>query len=458
MSFDLKVGNDIPQSNLDHNALSLLSNENLRLCSESKFFQTSLEIGQSLIENLQGIRFNVGEYTFQFCKKVLNREIKVPFWVTLLINDNKQCIEQCTSLSAMADDSFFWRIFTYLFSIGIIVYSMKNGKLVSTEYGSKLNDQITLLFMDNLYRVLIDYSEKSIERAKTENCILLPSKEATAYLHGYNKTQSNTSNLDNRIKDFEYVKQCGLIKSYKSVIDKPSIVTSPENELSKKGGLFQIKDLNLKSNYCVNYKNVITNGLKLKEDKFNKNQNENFHQKDLESNIKTREVLKSKDNNTNIYSQLKNISSKDINQTKIGYDKKAMKSTGDDKENFSMERALQFICDYQQLYKDKLQHYINKQKLIEDENGQTREYTQGKLKFYNSESKYGFIVTENEREVFLHKDNIVKAKIDSKGFENCSKFFDIIMEFRPISYDGKSKKNIKATDVVILNFIPKVKM
>ena len=453
MSFKFKVGNQTPESHEYTRVNTLLASHNLRLCLESKCYQTIKEIGQKLLETSEKVRVNVDDYVIQFCNKVLNKEVEVPFWVTLLVTENKLYVKQRTSLLCSKIDDFFWKIFCYLFSIRIAVFSIKNGELSSSIYGDRRHNQVSILYIDHVYRFLVDYTHKANKVNSDIDYGCLPSKKATAYLHGYAKNQSNILRPNNNIQNT--IGQ-SLINSSVSRLSKLSMIRTNEKTLENVCNQSQNNDSQFKLNPYATYKNLLSNTIKIKEVKLNEIQNDKTSESEpeIENNRKNIHMLQNDYSDT--CSQTKETQNKLTRQTIVHNDKDAKCKNGDHKENYSMDKALQFIFDYQNLYQSKLKLYIDNQKHLNEENGSLKQFQQGRLKFYNNESKYGFIVLENNSEVFLHKDNIVKAKIDALGLENCSKFFDIIIEFRSIAYEGKSKRNVKATDVSILNFVPKV--
>jgi len=78
----------------------------------------------------------------------------------------------------------------------------------------------------------------------------------------------------------------------------------------------------------------------------------------------------------------------------------------------------------------------------------------GKLKFYSEENDFGFIIMENGEEIFVHKDDLVKASIDTQKLVYFKKFYDIQVKFRYIQYQGKIKINRKAVDVQVTGYVP----
>ena len=75
----------------------------------------------------------------------------------------------------------------------------------------------------------------------------------------------------------------------------------------------------------------------------------------------------------------------------------------------------------------------------------------GRLKFFNEAKEYGFIIMDDESEIFVHKADLIKQSIDTRYLAYYKKYYDILMEFNVQEYQGKSKKHRKAVDVMIFD-------
>ena len=78
----------------------------------------------------------------------------------------------------------------------------------------------------------------------------------------------------------------------------------------------------------------------------------------------------------------------------------------------------------------------------------------GRIKFYSEESDFGFIITNEGEQFFVHGDDLAKDGIDTKKLAYYARLFDIQLQFRFIQYQGKSKVNRKAVDVKIVGLAP----
>jgi hypothetical protein len=83
-----------------------------------------------------------------------------------------------------------------------------------------------------------------------------------------------------------------------------------------------------------------------------------------------------------------------------------------------------------------------------------KDFKNGKLKFYSGDNDFGFIIMENGEEIFVHKDDLIKANIDTQKLAYFKRFYDIQVKFRYIQYQGKMKVNRKAVGVQVTGYVP----
>lgn len=74
----------------------------------------------------------------------------------------------------------------------------------------------------------------------------------------------------------------------------------------------------------------------------------------------------------------------------------------------------------------------------------------GRLKFYNEAKEYGFIIMDDDTEVFVHKVNLANAAIDTCYLAHYNMHYNLLMQFNVQEYTSKNRKNRKAIDVVIV--------
>ena len=85
------------------------------------------------------------------------------------------------------------------------------------------------------------------------------------------------------------------------------------------------------------------------------------------------------------------------------------------------------------------------------EQGKTK--TTGRLKFFNEDKEYGFIVMEDRTEVFVHKADLLRHNIDVTSLAYYKQFYEIVMEFNVQEYKGRERVNRKAVDLAIRDMI-----
>lgn len=81
---------------------------------------------------------------------------------------------------------------------------------------------------------------------------------------------------------------------------------------------------------------------------------------------------------------------------------------------------------------------------------ESQSFSIGKLKFYNEQKGFGFIVSSDGKDIFVHKDDLLRANINTCQLEYMKGFYDIILRYRYIEYKGKVKNNNKAIDIHIV--------
>lgn len=86
--------------------------------------------------------------------------------------------------------------------------------------------------------------------------------------------------------------------------------------------------------------------------------------------------------------------------------------------------------------------------------GVTHTNVDGMLKFYSEVKEYGFIVTMDEAEIFVHKADLVKQGIETRSLAYYRKFYNIAVRFDIEEYQGKTNKHRKAINMVILSMTP----
>jgi cold shock CspA family protein len=91
-----------------------------------------------------------------------------------------------------------------------------------------------------------------------------------------------------------------------------------------------------------------------------------------------------------------------------------------------------------------------KSKVIQEE----EVYSTGKIKFYLEQNDYGFIACDDGRDIFVHRDDLIRAGIAIEQLSQCVKIYEMRVQFRCIQYQGKTKISNKAVDVQVVELLP----
>lgn len=91
-----------------------------------------------------------------------------------------------------------------------------------------------------------------------------------------------------------------------------------------------------------------------------------------------------------------------------------------------------------------------KSKVIQEE----EVYSTGKIKFYLEQNEYGFITCDDGRDIFVHRDDLIRAGIAVDQLSQCVKIYEMRVRFRCIQYQGKTKVSSKAVDVQVVELLP----
>lgn len=82
---------------------------------------------------------------------------------------------------------------------------------------------------------------------------------------------------------------------------------------------------------------------------------------------------------------------------------------------------------------------------------ESQDYSMGRLKFYNEQKGFGFIISNDGAAIFVHKDDLIRANINTCQLEYIGGFYDIVLRYRCIEYKGKAKNNNKAIDLHVVD-------
>ena len=85
---------------------------------------------------------------------------------------------------------------------------------------------------------------------------------------------------------------------------------------------------------------------------------------------------------------------------------------------------------------------------------ESQTFTTGRLKFYSEHKGFGFIVSPEGVDIFVHKDDLLKTGIDTCRLECLGSFYDIIVRYKYIEYKGRAGNSNKAINVNIVEVRP----
>lgn len=128
-----------------------------------------------------------------------------------------------------------------------------------------------------------------------------------------------------------------------------------------------------------------------------------------------------------------------------------IKKTPPKKNKLRFKKPLKLNFEYKPQFSSFIPAAFRKKVYSEDKN-----YHIGVLKFFSRKNQYGFIMTQNEKDIFVHQDDLEKAHVDIKTLNQLKKKFNMILKFRAIDYQGKNKLSRKAIDLCIVGYEPRV--
>lgn len=388
----------LPRNNISNNIQSrgywnIHTSNNLIQKEKRNKIETDNQLLDYILKQMGSSLNQTRTELIKFIKEALNMDSNYPRWVSKLINDNYDSI-----LSSIKDEESlfnieFLTIVCYFFKLRIeISYEISSIKRFKG-FGDKRYKRFSFMLRDG------EYIEK---------------ESGFKYQHKQVKEESKKKKVN-----------------YSRLVEEKSEnfnIINTMNQTVKNRSLFTYKNL---SNIDKNPLNTSIHSNYNEEESINKiNQQTEFRkeglgEKELSCSLQSNSLPKPK-------------------STKEGK-----------KYEDTLQTALDFIKQYQITVKTKEINNNTDKKYKSVVLGKSDRFYQGTLKFYNEQKKFGFILLSDDKEIFIHKDNIVRSKIDTKAFEICSHFFTIILQFRLLHYQGRKNNNIKAIDLEILNFIPK---
>ena len=414
---DLAIGDDAAGLSSDISLISYLVTSNHR--------------------NTEIVKRKILEYMY----KVSKGTVWAPTWVHELVKLDKAVILCYLNSEPTMLSGSFLNIACYVFKLRLIIHTSGMNGYQLLKFGVKEAESHEVILLSRGYFMLKHPSAKLREIANANpfvTCLAYNSNDAykQADVKQSPTLDSNNPYIANRER-FTNPNQC------------------PNNQLRFLYRLLKLtkgtnskRDIQTGNNYLYpNYKQISDNS------------KVNFNHKDKRvsnfdnMSLRMKHYKKSKALNGLVeqYSESIKQHGSRLEKLRLNSDEKRNKGGN----NTSLEIAIEFITNY---------HHRLRQFAAEDpESGKykpsiiskTAHKIEGKLKFYNEINKFGFIKVEQSHDVFLHKESLVRSKINPKAFEQCAAHFEILMRFKVLKYKGKKNINEKAVEIELLNFVPK---
>lgn len=368
----------------------------------------------------------------RFCAGVLSKNIAVPVWVANLVYQNKEWIAIGDSAQDGRFNVFLLTVISFVFSVKISVYAVENVLTRTAVFGEHNYASIKLLIHNNDFHVLCttEQEDTAFHVPAAKNCDIGPNSWRSEH---FNETRIGGSS-QNMLSRGSHPNTAPR-KGYPFKLEHGSPLAIIDQRTFAR--LRQIKATKAENLLSATYKQLSV------------------------THFRSRAISSAQER----ISSIQSLHVQAVDNGRKSAFKPALKmakgfaaditNTYNAKGQTSFETALKFIETYQSSYKIHLRDFIEQREHRLDNNGLGKMHCTGVLKFYNEDKKFGFIQPQRGHEVFLHKDSLVKSKIDSRGLELCAQFFDISMEFQCLHYEGKSKTAVKAVDIVLSNFVPK---
>ena len=406
-------------------------NSTTKICNKDITISYSdMQLFNYLVNNNSPIKRSIKEELLDYLNRVRNMETHEPVWISELVKTEGSSIKRLISAQKSFNNCSFLKIACFVFNIRLIVHINSSNGLVQSEFGDK-QDRLCQIFMNN-EGYFID--PKFIENDRKID------------LKRFNiKNQNNQKNYSILYKnDCFYKKDANInpyfannLRSMQKENNKAAVQVSSSNDryFANQKTLSGINGTNM------NYKFISNN---LNESQFEVNNSK--VSKELTKHTQMRSTDISKSIESEVPLMPKTHDQPQINQDTSNKITKDLPDFND---------ALNFITDYQNWLRSKpltdLETKNYKPVVIDKSNKQY----EGMIRFYRENDKFGFIEIKKGKEAFVHKDNLMRSKINTKRLENCLHFFNVEVKFRLLKYKGKDAVKEKAIEIEIKNFHPK---
>lgn len=446
-----KKSEDLPLV-LSHSKLrAKMLNNNISIDSDTISANSPLKLFHNLLTTWFNKNHNKNAPFTNFIRDIETNQQDFPLWVKNTMQKDKLLSCLIDRGVIRAKTAMFFIFACHTVSISAILYIWHNASLELCFIDGKSKDQTTVLIIEPEFYLLND----SIEM--TNDNIDHPSKNRYFKLN----TELNQNIMLNDGKKSE-----AIVKIIRKCIKSKNSTLTHHNDSNYDYKIINKARENEKMN-CITIstetKNL--NGFKTYKH-ITKEITEKYFQNRPEILLNDHEIISPLTTNTLIHTHPRTINDDecykdksyqhDINKPLIININYLLTSNNKEDQLDDFQKALAYITIYQKNLHKRLRSMANGKiyDLISED--VSEEHFEGVLKFYKEKSKFGFIYNIDGSEVFLHKDNLVKSRIDSQMLEICARFFDIQFRFQTLAYKGNRNSKLKAVNIQIINFVPKV--
>jgi len=413
------------------------------LDQSTRDYKTKSEISRFLIRKVEPSFKNVEKVFDSFSKRVKKGFTSVPKHINKILAQNDSHGNLLNTILDGSKIEVFWEILAYALSLKIDIFMLDQDRFRIAKYGPINGCLAYLLCVDQKYRALT----KSESKKKTLNN---NNKDKLFHL----KFQKNLKfGKDHEFKTDECQQTALMNGSSTDARRNITLIEPYENSLDN------IDQVNHQKKKAQNIKEYSTDENDVNSDGkvFDSKNKENLRNYNGEMQGEGYNII-------DIYSpSSKKLTRKQLPKSiEINGVSFKIEQPYDLKSNFnqiyenkySFSNAINFISEYHRNYTSLIKPYIDSKCIAIDGRSTETRSIEGKIKFYNDSNKYGFIVSQG-KEFLLHKDNLVRSRIDSTSLANCCHFFDVLVRLRVQKYNNGIETKTRADYIEYLNFVPK---
>lgn len=437
--------------------ITQLQNSNLHISSRTKPFSAPFNVFEHLITTRYSKNANKSALLLDSLQKAADESSEFPSWVYDVADEDEKFMCFCAEELLDEHACLFMLYACSLSSLSVTLHRFDGEKMDCVALGATSIDHSHWLLHNGKYYMLEEDLEAEHNAYKKKNSYndRIRSNESEDRQHFVSeKHHKHPLFLGNKNKnivkrtttdDQAYLKDKNS-RSMGSGVYKQEPWSYTQLSKPKSNGFLNEWHENPWDQQPAPYRNTTARPLLKYSNALSNLQNVNTNAKLLTNDAN---VYHPEDKLTSNYIK-KSINSNLVKQGKTQNNEEPCGNSSDD-----FEKAVKYIAVYQQRFRRTLKS-MAKGKVCELKSEDvSKDYYEGYLKFYSEKSKFGFVKGEKGEEIFLHKDNLIKSRIDSQMLECCSQFFDVLLKYQILSYKTKGQTCIKAVNIEIINFIPR---